>query len=249
LLAFQALTRFAASVHLAAALAIAWTRAKLLYRSSEAAEPVGNPEVLVPRRSDFDGLRRRASRPWREARRELGGSQVTDERQSQGREEQASGHQNHCGEVLAPRGSCRSRSSLRSHSWDADFDRSRDPRWGSFHLPPGGPSAGFGGTDANRYTRAHGRRARGSRRDPQPPGAVHGLGQSPGGGHEDLQRERPPGGAQAQATAVSPRRSGTRVVSGPLGRVQAEPDLVRGPRADSVSSRGRQADRRGVLAS
>ncbi|HLT35625.1 MAG TPA: ATP-binding cassette domain-containing protein, partial [Enhygromyxa sp.] len=51
LLAFQALTRFTASVHLAAALAIAWARAKLLYRASEATEPVGNPEVLEVERT------------------------------------------------------------------------------------------------------------------------------------------------------------------------------------------------------
>lgn len=55
LLAFQALTGFTASVHLAAALAIAWDQAKLLYRSSGAVEPVGIPEVIEAERTATSG--------------------------------------------------------------------------------------------------------------------------------------------------------------------------------------------------
>jgi ATP-binding cassette subfamily B protein len=51
LLAFQALTRFTGSVHLAAALAIAWQQAKLLYRASETADPAGVPEIIEAERT------------------------------------------------------------------------------------------------------------------------------------------------------------------------------------------------------
>lgn len=47
LLAFQALSRFATSVHLVAAVVISWRQAELLYRSSGAPEDNGVPEVVA----------------------------------------------------------------------------------------------------------------------------------------------------------------------------------------------------------
>jgi hypothetical protein len=49
--------------------------------SEELARAVAHAAKLVPRRSEFDGLRRRASRPWREARREcVGHTRLTSDK-------------------------------------------------------------------------------------------------------------------------------------------------------------------------